>query len=196
MVDLDIMREMWDLHGLLSHSVSAIYSSHTLEHAPPVFLDSTRNGSELIDKVKATLIEWHRVLRVGGILLLSVPDIDTLARLYTNESMNVAQVWHITKMIYGSQFDEGDYHRVGFSYELLSSYLRDAGFCNITRVRSFNMNFRHPSTNIVITDSSDIVFEGQFISLNVVAKVCVGSKGKEGIVFDGFEINHAATPWD
>ncbi len=43
--------------------------SHTLEH--------NKYGEQMIGK---TLSEWYRVLRPGGILLISVPDLSVLAR--------------------------------------------------------------------------------------------------------------------
>lgn len=44
-------------------------ASHMLHHAP------SGNG-----RVLQTLHEWHRVLRPGGLLLLSVPDLTTLTK--------------------------------------------------------------------------------------------------------------------
>lgn len=79
--------------------------------------------------------------------------------------------------------------------ELLTS----VGFCNITRVSAFNLNFYDKMRNQVITDTSEKIFKNYFISLNFVAKVCPEKKfpsielAKQ--YFDGFEINHNALPY-
>ena len=66
---------------------------------------------------------------------------------------------------------------------MVLTYLLDqAGFCSIERVGSFNL-FR---------DTSETVYLGERISLNVAAKKCdkEGAAGREG-----FEINHNASPY-
>jgi hypothetical protein len=52
---VDVIRKMHNLHGFPNASVSAIYSSHTLEHAG--FGD---------EELRETLLEWRRVLKIGG----------------------------------------------------------------------------------------------------------------------------------
>eukprot|EP01034_Spumella_vulgaris_P022684 gene22684-28832_t len=146
---IDIQRHMHDLVGLPSHCVSAVYSSHTLEH------NAFGDGS-----LEATLKEWYRVLRPGGLLMVSVPDLETLARMYLDPLLS-AQRWMVTKMMYGAQFDEFDYHKVGFDLYTLTHFLEAAGFCRVERVGRFNLNF---------DDTSDMIFHGYFISLNVVAQ--------------------------
>ena len=78
-------------------------------------------------------LEWHRVLKPGGTIMVSVPDLRTLARylkfytctnhctiahlyfayrMYLDESLNIHDRWKVTNMIYGGQTDEYDYHKV------------------------------------------------------------------------------------
>eukprot|EP00981_Chlorochromonas_danica_P013107 scaffold5806_cov171-Ochromonas_danica.AAC.5 len=171
----DIHRPMHNLYGLPDSSVSAIYTSHTLEH-------SSFGDNMLVD----VLNEWFRVLRPGGILLVSVPDLAVLTRLYLSEKLTLEQRWMVTRMIYGAQSDEHDYHYVGFDFTILETFLSQAGFCNITRVSSFKIGFVNRHTETPITDSSDMVYLGHTISLNVVAKVCPESKPQ--IPYDGFQI--------
>lgn len=72
--------------------------------------------------------------------------------------------------------------------------LRQAGFCNITRVSSFRVDFREMRSGKVFQDSSEIVFAGHRISLNVVAKVCPESKPH--VPYTGFSIDATrATPF-
>jgi predicted SAM-dependent methyltransferase len=59
---------MHDLFGVPNDTVAAVYASHILEH------NAFGNGM-----LEATLAEWHRVLRPGALLLVSVPDLRTLA---------------------------------------------------------------------------------------------------------------------
>ncbi|CAM9656557.1 unnamed protein product, partial [Heterosigma akashiwo] len=64
------------------------------------------------------------------------------------------------RVLYGGQVDAHDYHRAGFDEDLLTAYLAQAGFCEIQRVKSFGL-FR---------DSSELLFKGEEISLNILAK--------------------------
>lgn len=83
---------------------------------------------------------------------------------------------------------------MGFDAEILSIFLSRAGFCKIERVGSFNMPFR---------DTSDLVFRGYFVSLNIAAKVCYdeeqlamdASKHRPRSVDQAVEVNHKADPY-
>ncbi|MGL4499622.1 MAG: class I SAM-dependent methyltransferase, partial [Planktothrix sp.] len=62
--EVDYVGDAADLSQFETDSIAAIYASHVLEH----FHYGLNN--ELIN----TLKEWHRVLKPGGKLLVSVPD--------------------------------------------------------------------------------------------------------------------------
>ena len=147
----DITRPMHDLRGLPDEAVSAIYSSHTLEHA------GLGDGHAM-----ATLKEWFRVLKPGGLLLISVPDLPTLARLYLSPSLSFEQRMKVMRMMYGAQSDQFDHHHVGFDDSLLLAAVAEAGFCNAERVGDFRLH----------DDTSAMRFLGVFISLNVAAHRC------------------------
>ena len=82
---------------------------------------------------------------------------------------------------------------MGFDAEILSIFLSRAGFCKIERVGSFNMPFR---------DTSDLVFRGHFVSLNIAAKVCYdeqqfamdASKHRRS-QNEAVDVNHQADPF-
>lgn len=128
-------------------------------------------------------VEWHRVLRPGGLLMIAVPDLAALARMYVDPSLDLNVHWLVTRMMYGGQTDEYDYHLIGFDEPMLAMFLRDAGFCNTERVRDFNLGF---------SDASSQITEGYAISLNMIARPCKSKeKGGEG----GFAISHQASPY-
>ena len=66
----------------------------------------------------------------------------------------------------------------------MAYFLNETGFCAIERVGNFNLGFN---------DTSELVYAGYFISLNMAAKKCV-RKEDEGS-YDGFEIDHNADPF-
>ena len=43
---------------------------------------------------------------------MAVPDLSVLARMYLDSSLSLSERFMVTKMIYGSQSDEFDYHHV------------------------------------------------------------------------------------
>lgn len=106
--------EMWDL-GVPDGSVEEIYSSHALEHVSK-------------HDVPRTLAEWRRALRPGGRLTLEVPDLLWVCR---NFLVHPEDNWHMDT-IFGLQTHDGEYHKTGFTAEILERKVRDAGFTNIT----------------------------------------------------------------
>nr|MBP6809028.1 hypothetical protein [Chromatiaceae bacterium] len=63
------------------------------------------------------------------------------------------------RMIFGGQSNNYDFHQVGFTFKILSSYLRKNGFERIRRIKSFRL----------FKDSSEKIHAGRPISLNVEA---------------------------
>jgi len=98
------------------NSVDLIYTCHVLEHF----------GRQQIEHV---LKEWHRVLKVGGILRLAVPDFEKLVEVYLKTKD--------LKLIIGPLVGRQDYpentHYIVFDYSYLSEVLKRAGFKNIHR---------------------------------------------------------------
>lgn len=64
----EVVRSIGDLHGIPDGSVDALYCSHALEHMK-------------LSQLEGTLDEWARVLTPGGLLFVSVPDLEVMARL-------------------------------------------------------------------------------------------------------------------
>lgn len=65
---------------------------------------------------------------------------------------------------------------------ILSTFLKQVGFCEIERVGNFNL----------FKDTSSLVRNGYFISLNMIAKVCAEDKN---LPSSDFAIYHNADPF-
>lgn len=105
------------------NSVEAIYASHLLEHFSYL-------------KVPEILRHWFNKLQSGGWLHLNVPDIEWAAGqilipdkrspiFNTNDAI-------IGGILYGSQAHEGEYHKSGYTKEILARLLKEAGFTDVT----------------------------------------------------------------
>ena len=137
-----------DLSVFPDHTFERIYASHVVEHFD-------YNG-----ELAATLTEWHRVLVPAGILYVSVPDLDTLSRLFLDrKSLSIEDRFLVMRMIFGGHMDKYDYHVVGLNAEFLGHFMRLAGFPYVDRVERFGM----------FNDTSNAQVRGVPISLNVVA---------------------------
>ena len=131
------------------NSLDVIYSSHVLEH----FYYQLNN--ELLN----TLAEWYRVLKPGGKLMVSVPDLQVLCWLYLNPNLHPLERHQLMRMMFGGQTNEYDVHKVGFDCDTLTLYLEEVGFQDCTPVTEFGL-FQDCST-IKVIDTR--------ISLNMIA---------------------------
>jgi len=146
--DVDFVGDCKDLGQFADNSCHEIYASHVFEHLSYV--------NELVD----TLKEIRRILVPGGTCKISVPDFELLCRMFVHPSLNGEQRFFVMNMIFGGQQDPWDFHKVGLSWELLSSYLQQAGFTTFKRAREFDL---------FDSDCSTIKYGGQLISLNIEA---------------------------
>jgi predicted SAM-dependent methyltransferase len=146
--DVDHVGDAVDLSRFAEATFSEIYASHVLEHFG-------YNGPLL-----QALKQWHRVLVPGGVIRLSVPDLDVLAELFLQRHrFDANQRFHIMRMMFGGQMDAHDVHLVGLNAEFLAGYLHAAGFESMQRVA------RHG----LFDDTSNMEVAGVPISLNVQA---------------------------
>jgi predicted SAM-dependent methyltransferase len=144
---VDVVASITDLSMFADSSAAAIYASHVYEHL------SNR-------EVAVALLEAHRVLAPDGEIMIAVPDLEVLTTMLAHPALSRADRWHVQRMIYGGQIDPFDFHKTGFTFDLLAAALEDAGFRNVQRVQDFNL----------FTDTSRAAFAGIPISLNVRAK--------------------------
>jgi len=146
---VDHVCDAGDLSRFPDGTFASLYASHVLEHF------------DFKGSLAVALAEWHRVLCPGGRLYVSVPDLETLARLFLLKGrLSPDERFFVMRMMFGGHVDQHDYHLVGLDEELLARYLRQAGFSNIRRVDSLGQ----------FDDTSAMVFAGKAISLNMIAE--------------------------
>ena len=137
-----------DLSRFADGIFAEVYASHTLEH-----FDYTGD-------LERALKEWSRVLCPGGTLYLSVPDLEVLAKLLlVREELTIHDRFMVMRMLFGGHVDSNDYHLVGLNEEFLAYFLTRAGFSSVRRVPGFG----------IFNDTSELLFKGITISLNVLA---------------------------
>lgn len=145
---VDYVGSCTDLSAFADNSVNEIYASHVFEHLG------------FREELTTALAECCRVLKPGCLLGISVPDISVLGTMMADPSVSPQDQHMLLSMIFGSQTDPYDFHKVGFTENILKSFLAGAGFDVAKRVESLGL----------FQDASEAVFLGRRISLNMVAK--------------------------
>lgn len=115
-------------HVFLHHNLAAgiplhnsvadyIYSSHFFEH---LYRSDARH----------LLQECHRVLKLNGILRISIPDLAYAISLYS-----AARKDEMLQMYFFIEEDDNQYsrHKYMYDFEMLSSLMREMGFRNIVK---------------------------------------------------------------
>lgn len=128
----DILGTITDLSGISTASVDAVFSSHNIEHI-------------YLHEVPVALGEFRRVLTDDGFLVITCPDLKSIAaRVATadlTEPAYISQSGPITPldMIYGhgAAIAAGHHymaHRCGFTQDSLIRSLASAGFASIAAI--------------------------------------------------------------
>jgi predicted SAM-dependent methyltransferase len=142
---VDVRSTCSDLSMFPDGSVAEIYASHVYEHL----------GYQ--QELPTAFGEAWRVLMPGGTLMVAVPDLEVLAGLILQTRQDVNAQWHVQRMVMGGQVEPFDFHKVGFTFNILCGMLTHHGFRNFRRVKSFGL----------YKDTSELEFGGVPISLNV-----------------------------
>ncbi len=145
--DVDFVGDCTDLSQFADASIEAIYAAHVFEHL----------GYR--DELPSALAECCRVLTPGGEFMVSVPNLEVLCALLLEQDITEERRFFLMCSMFGGQKDAHDFHKVGFTEQLLRSFLLTAGFKDVLRVEDFSL-FR---------DSSKLRLGGQLASLNVIA---------------------------
>lgn len=110
-----------DFRELDFEDIDEINVSHLLEHL------SWRDTPSVLAQLRG----W---LRPGGKLTIEVPDMEAILGMGTG-----FHDW--VRYVYGSQQNDGEYHRSGFTAESLATLLASAGYRDVT-TRTFLSKFR------------------------------------------------------
>lgn len=146
--NVDHIGDAKDLSQFEDETFDELYASHVAEHF------------DYRGPLVQTLREWHRVLKPGGKLYISVPDMNVLCQLFLNRrELTLDHRFHVMRMMFGGHVDRYDYHYVGLDFDILTSLLKMAKFRGCKRVEAFD----------IFDDTSKFRFAGVLISLNVIA---------------------------
>lgn len=128
----DVIGSMTDMSAVATGSIQAIFSSHNIEHLYP-------------HEVPVALAEFMRVLSHDGFVVITCPDLQSVARLvaddkltetaYTSPAGPIAPI----DILYGHRPSLGRgnlymAHRCGFTRKVLTGTLQGAGFATVATV--------------------------------------------------------------
>lgn len=113
---IDYVGSADNLSQFPDNSVEEIYACHLLEHF----------GRH---KVSRVLTEWYRVICVGGVLRLAVPDFGAVVEEYgcTHDLPK------LLGLLYGRQDYKYNFHYIAFDFDSLKKRLEDTGFTDVHR---------------------------------------------------------------
>jgi predicted SAM-dependent methyltransferase len=149
---IDHVTSVDSLGFLPDGSAEIIYSAHVLEHFTRIRLPSV-------------LKEWNRVLKIGGILRISVPSFEAILRIYEETQ----DLQNVIGPLFGRQDYLYNFHYNVFDFQSLKQVLMNAGF---SRIAEYNWRETEHSG---IDDYSQAYFPhmdknaGIQVSLNVEA---------------------------
>ncbi len=132
-VNPDIVGTMLDMSAVSDASVDAVFSSHNIEHLYP-------------HEVPLALAEFKRVLKPGGFVVITCPDLQSVCALVAEDKLTeaayTAPAGPITPLdiLYGHRppIAKGNLymaHRCGFTQKVLTGTLQQSGFAMVAAKR-------------------------------------------------------------
>lgn len=117
---VDIIDNISTLERFPANFADRIYACHVLEHLSHA-------------EVVTTLKRWFEVLRPGGEVRISVPDLERIMRIYMKHPEHFATKGNSPwiGLIYGGQINRYDFHKTGFNFVWMAKLLEDAGFQDV-----------------------------------------------------------------
>jgi predicted SAM-dependent methyltransferase len=145
---VDHVGDARDLSRFADETFDEIYASHVLEHF------------DFKGALVRALKQWHRVLKPGGKIYISVPNLEVLCRFFAmKDEFTLKQRMMLMHMMFGGHESSDDYHYTGFDVDILGQFLAKAGFTRMEPVEEFG----------IFEDTSAVCIKGVPISLNVIA---------------------------
>jgi SAM-dependent methyltransferase len=128
-----------------SNSVDVLYTSHMVEHlAPSVF--------------NAALIEWHRVLKQDGKVMIRCPNFELYVKEWLEGDDEYREGWGIINVLGFSERGSGYLNRNGFTVRQINRLLNRKGFRTIrTEVTQTRPEY---DTTPEFRENGDILYEG------------------------------------
>ncbi len=150
----DAIDDIRTLRRFPNECAKEIYACHVLEHFAH-------------DEVLPLLRRWYEVLQPGGILRISVPDIDRIVRIYSKNFPHFETPGNSPwiGLIYGGQSTPYDFHKTGFNACWLKYLLEQCGFVNAEEYP----HEPHFVPGAVDASVANATF-GEYFSLNMVAR--------------------------
>lgn len=150
---VDVIDDIRTLSRFKNGSAKEIYACHVLEHFSH-------------DEVPVLLKRWSAVLIPGGIIRISVPDIDRIVRIYHKNFAHFETPGNTPwiGLIYGGQVNQYDFHKTGFNACWLKVLLEKAGFEHCEE-------YPHFPHFVQGTQDGSLAKEpfGEYLSLNMIA---------------------------
>ena len=149
----DVVDDIRKLSRFPDGFAEQIYACHVLEHVAHA-------------EVEPILAGWHRVLKPGGELRISVPDMDRIVDIYKRNWKHFQTPGNSPwiGLIWGGQTTPHDFHKTGFNFCWLRFLLERNGFAGVEE-------YPHTPHFLGLHDNS-LAQEpfGEYISLNVLAR--------------------------
>lgn len=120
-IPADICAPMWSI-PLDTESVDEIHCSQALEHVTK-------------DEVKLTLLEWKRLLKPTGTIVVKVPDLIWCCQNFIAKP----GIGRSLENLYGYQSEPGAVHQTGFTEQIMRDYCAEVGLL----IHRFERIFEH-----------------------------------------------------
>lgn len=145
---VDVVGDGGDLSMFANHSVSEIYAPYVYQ----------RFGFRR--ELPNALREAFRVLIPGGVLRLCVPNLENIAKLFSEARLETSHRFQLQTLLYGEQMDATDFNRSAWSFEPMEQMLDLMGFRKIASQAPFDL----------FNDVTSLKFGNVSVTLNMLCE--------------------------